>query len=177
MKRFWVYLVVLSCMVPLSLAQQKLNQLMVYGDNFMFSVKEPPGWNGDTTNAEKFQANVVLHESGQPIDSTSGLIRIRVNEKVDENTHADLEADMREYKAQYPTVQFKDIPAKNPNYLCLAMVFYVPGKFYEYVAYVNPGPQKPLLFSVSMNTHKVEASTKELEAFESAIHSLTLLKP
>ena len=122
MRRFWVYLVVLSWLVPLSLAQQKLDQLMVYGDNFTFSVKEPPGWNGDTTNAERFQANVVLHESGQPTDNNSGLIRIRVNEKVDENTNADLEADMRDYKAQYPTVQFKDISAKNPNYLCLAMV-------------------------------------------------------
>jgi hypothetical protein len=53
------------------------DQLLVYGENFTFGVKEPPGWNGDITNAEKFQSNVVLHESGQPLDSTSGLIRIR----------------------------------------------------------------------------------------------------
>jgi hypothetical protein len=176
-KRFWGYLVALSCVVQPSLAQQKLDQLLVYGENFIFSVKEPTGWNGDSTNAEKFQSNLVLHESGQATDSTLGLIRIRVNEKVDENTRADLEADMRDYKAQYPTVQFRDIPAKNPNYLCLAKVFYIPGKFYEYVAYVNPGPQKPVLFSVSMNTHKSEASAKQLEAFQSAIQSLTLLKP
>jgi len=84
---------------------------------------------------------------------------------------------MREYRAQYPRIQFKDIPAKHPNYLCLAKVFYVPGKFYEYVTYVNPGPQKPVLFSVSMNTQNSEANAKELEGFESAIRSLTLLKP
>jgi hypothetical protein len=89
-------------MVPPSFAQQKLDQLLVYGENFMFSVKEPPGWNGDTTNADKFQSNVVLHEIGQPINSTFGLIRISVNEKVDEDTLADLKADMRDYKAQYP---------------------------------------------------------------------------
>jgi len=176
-KRFCAYLVALCCVVDSSLAQQKLDQLLVYGENFTFGVKEPPGWNGDITNAEKFQSNVVLHESGQPLDSTSGLIRIRLNEKVDENTRADLEADMREYRAQHPRIQFKDTPAKHPNYLCLAKVFYVPGKFYEYVAYVNPGPKKPVLFSVSMNTQNSEASAKELEAFESAIRSLTLLKP
>jgi hypothetical protein len=176
-KRFCAYLVASCCVVEVSLAQQKLDQLLVYGENFMFGVKEPPGWKGDTTNAEKFQSNVVLHESGLPLETTSGLIRIRLNEKVDENTREDLKTDLRGYQAQYPRVQFKDIPAKHPNYLCLAKVFYVPGKFYEYVAYVNPGPQKAVLFSVSMNTQKSEASAKELEAFELAIRSLTLLKP
>jgi hypothetical protein len=176
-KRFWVCLISLFCVVSPGFAQQKPDQLVVYGENFMFSVKEPPGWNGDTTNADKFHANALLHESGQPTDSDFGLIRISVNEKVDENTLADLKADMRDYKAQYPTVQFKEIVAKNPNYSCLARVFYIPGKFFEYVAYVNPGAQKPMLFSVSMNTGKSEATTKEMEAFRSAIQSLTLLKP
>jgi len=84
---------------------------------------------------------------------------------------------MRAYRAQYPKVQFKDITATNPSYLCLAKVFYIRGEFYEYVAYVNPGSQKPVLFSVSMNTQKSEASAKELEAFKSTIYTLTLLKP
>ena len=179
-KQFWLFVISLFWVVLVvspGLAQQKPDQLLVYGDNFMFSVKEPPGWHGDTINAEKVQSNAVLHESGQPTDSTFGLIRISVNDKVDKNTLADLQADMRAYKAQYPTVQFKAIVAKNPNYSCLARVFYVPGKFHEYVAYVNPGPQKPMLFSVSMNTGKSEATTKELEAFRLAIQSLTLLKP
>jgi hypothetical protein len=175
--RFCAYLIALAWVVQPSLAQQKLDHLLVYGENFMFSVKEPPGWNGDTTNSQKFESNVVLHEAGQPLDSISGLIRVRVNTKVDENTRADLEEDMRAYKAQYPKVQFKDITARNPSYLCLAKVFYIPGEFYEYVAYVNPGSQKPVLFSVSMNTQKSEASAKELEAFKSTIYSLTLLKP
>ena len=176
-RRFWAYLIISSWMIQLSFAQQKPDQLLVYGDNFMFSVKEPPGWSGDTTNAEKFQSNVILHESGQPPDSSSGLIRIRVSTKEDENTSADLEADMRDYRAQYPKVQFKNLSVNNPRYLCLAKVFYIPGKFYEYVAYVNPGPKKPVLFSVSMNTQRSEASAKELEAYKSAVQSLTLLKP
>jgi hypothetical protein len=67
-KRFWVFLVVLLCLLTPSFAQRKLDQLLVYGENFTFSVKEPPGWNGDTTNAESFQCNVVLHENSQPTD-------------------------------------------------------------------------------------------------------------
>jgi len=164
-------------MIQPSFAQQKLGQLLVYGDDFIFSVKEPPGWKGDTTIAGKFESNVVLHETGQRPESFSGLIRIRLNDKVDENTSSDLEEDMRGYRAQYPKVQFKDLPLRNLRYLCLAKVFYVPGEFYEYVAYVNPGPGKPFLFSVSMSSEKSEASAKELEAYKSAVQSLRLLKP
>jgi hypothetical protein len=176
-RRLWVYLIVSSWIIQSGFAQQKLDQLLVYGDDFLFSVKEPPGWSGDTKNADKFQSNVILHESGQPPESSSGLIRIRVNDKTDENTSADLEEDMRSYRTQYPKIQFRDLSVKNPRYLCLAKVFYVPGEFYEYVTYVNPGPKKPVLFSVSMNTQKSEASEKEIEAYKSAVQSLTLLKP
>jgi hypothetical protein len=164
-------------MIQPSFAQQKLDQLLVYGDDFIFSVKEPAGWKGDTTSAGKFQSNVILHETGQPPESFSGLIRIRINDKADENTSADLEEDMRGYRAQYPKIQFKDLTVKNPPYRCLARVFYVPGEFYEYVAYVNPGPGKPFLFSVSMSSQKSEASAKELEGYRSAVQSLRLVKP
>ena len=84
---------------------------------------------------------------------------------------------MRGYRAQHPKIQFKDLAIKNPRYLCLAKVFYVPREFYEYVAYVNPGPGKPFLFSVSMNSQKVDASVKEIEAYKSAVESLRLVKP
>jgi hypothetical protein len=175
--RFWVCCTIVFTLSSSSFAQQKLDQLLVYGDDFMFSVKEPPGWKGDATTAAKFQSNLILHEIGQQPESSSGLIRIRIDEKVDENTSADLKEDMRGYRAQYPKIQFRELPVKNQRYLCMAKVFYIPGEFYEYVTYVNPGPGKPFLFSVSMNSQKSEASAKELDAYKSAVQSLTLLKP
>jgi len=175
--RFWVCLIVLCWMIHSSFAQQKLDQLLVYGDGFIFSVKEPSGWKGDTANAEKFQCNVVLHEAGQPSESFAGLIRSRLNDKADENTSADLEEDMRDYKARHPNVHFKDLFTKHPSYQCLAKIFYIPGTSYEYVAYVNPGAHKPFLFSVSMNSGKSEANAEELDAFRSAVQSLRLHKP
>lgn len=105
------------------------------------------------------------------------MIRIRVDDKVDEDTNADLEADMRDYRARYRGVRFKDLLVTNPNYQCFAKVFYVPGEFYEYVTYMNPGAKKPVLLSVSMNTEKSEATPEELEAYKSVVQSLTLLKP
>ena len=159
------------------ITQQKLDQLLVYGDDFLFGVKEPAGWRGDTENAEKFSANVVLHEAEKSLNSYTGLIRISLNEKTDENIAADIAADMSEYKERYPKVRFADLATNHPSYKSVAKVFYEPGEFYEYVAYINPGPKSKFLFSVSMNTGKTEASERELAAFKSALQSLTLLKP
>lgn len=174
---FLALVVVWLCPLQASLAQQKSDQLLVYGNDFLFSVKEPKGWAGDTTNADKFEANVVFHEANQPLDSYAGLIRIRLNPKEDENTSIDMEDDMNDYKQRFPGVQFKELTVKHPNYVCIAKAFYIPGDFYEYVAYVNPGPKKQILFSASMNTGKSVASPKELAAYRTAIESLTLLKP
>ena len=159
------------------IAQHKLDQLLVHGDGFLFSVKEPVGWNGDTENAEKFNANVVLHEMGKPENSYSGLIRVLLSEKTDENIAEDMAEDMREYRERFPKVQFGNLAITRPDYKVLARVFYQPGESYEYVAYVNPGPKSKFLFSISMNTGKTEASEKELAAFKSALQSLTLFKP
>ena len=177
MARFWVCWIIVFTLSFSSLAQQKLDQLLVYGDNFLFSVKEPAGWKGDTAGAEKFQSNLVLHEATQPAESLAGLIRVRLNDKTDENITADMEEDIRSYRAQYSKIRFKDIPIKNPAYPAVTKVFYVPGQFYEYVTYMNPGRGKPFIFSVSMNSQKSEATAKQLDAYELTLASLKLLKP
>jgi hypothetical protein len=177
MARFWACCILAVALSFSSFGQQKLDQLLVYGDNFLFSVKEPAGWKGDTASAEKFQSNVVLRDATQSAAGVAGLIRVRLNDKTDENISADMEADIRSYRAQYPKVQFKGIVIKNPAYPAVAKVFYVPGQFYEYVTYMNPGPGKPFIFSVSMNTQTSEATAKQLGAYETTLASLKLLKP
>ncbi len=177
MARFLACCIIVFTLSFSSFAQQKLDQLLVYGDNFLFSVKEPAGWKGDTASAEQFQSNVVLHEATQPPESLTGLIRVRLNDKTDENISADMKDDIRSYKAQYPKIQFKGIAIRNPAYPAIAKVFYIPGQFYEYVTYMNPGRGKPFIFSVSMNSQESEATAKQLGAYESTLASLKLLKP
>jgi hypothetical protein len=86
-------------------------------------------------------------------------------------------SNIRSYKAQYLNLRLKDIAIRNPAYPAIAKVFYVPGQFYEYVTNMNPGPAKPVIFSVSMNSQKSEATAKQLGAYESTLASLKLLKP
>jgi hypothetical protein len=151
--------------------------LMVYGDNFIFSVTEPEGWTGDIGNAEKFAANIVLHEEGRPPGSAVGVIRVRVSNKKDENTSEDMKADKDSY-AGVVGIQFKDIEVVcRRQYRCLASVFFVPGKLYEYVTYLSPGEGKPVLLSISMNSGKTAATDKEMAAYIKVVHSLLVIKP
>jgi len=153
---------------------EKLDNLLVYGDGFAFSVKEPTGWRGDTEHAAKWGANILFYRPPESVDTPAAGIRVRVGKKTDENTAEDLAYDMKGYQKEYPDVAFRDFDAPHPAYAVYSKLFTVPGKFHEYVAYLNPGEGRPFLFSVSMNTAR-PATDQELEAFRSVLKSLNLL--
>ena len=101
---------------------------------------------------------------------------IRIADKTDEHVENDLAADMDGYKKQYPTVQFKNFVVRHPKYKTYSKLFFVPGQFYEYVVYANPGPGSPLMFSVAMSEHAGEASKEDLATLNEVISSLVMLK-
>ncbi len=156
---------------------KKLDNLIVYGEGFIFSVKEPSGWIGDTMNAARLHANLLFYRNGETSQSAKEIIAVRVNKKSDEHVEKDLRWDMEQYKEQYPTVQFKDVSVSHPNYRTYAKVFFVKDTFYEYVTYINPGAGKSLMFSAAMNVPKAEAATEALAAYREVIRTLTLLSP
>jgi len=147
--------------------------LIVYGDNFSFTVIEPTNWIGDTSNAAKMHANIIFYEK-QPSENAA-IIRVRVNSKVDENTKEDLLHDMRQYRAKYPKVVFEDVPVTHPQYSIFPKLFYIPDDFYEYVAYINPGADVDKMFSVSMSIQKRRATKDDFGAYKKVIESLLFL--
>ena len=153
----------------------RLNDLIVYGDGFAFGVKEPDGWHGDTDAvARKYQANVVFSPVGAS-NAADITIRVRVSKKIDENTIEDLNYDMDGYKKEFPDAQFQDLNVEHAEYKTFTKLVFVPNRFFEYVAYLNPGPGRPYIFSVAMSTYKKPATDEELEAYESILKSLVWL--
>jgi hypothetical protein len=153
----------------------KMNSLIVYGEDFSFGVKEPDGWQGDTDAiARKYHVNVVFSPVGGSGDDDA-TIRVRVNKKVDENTVEDLNYDMGGYKKDFPNAQFQDLNVAHAEYKTFPMLVFVANQFYEYVAYLNPGPGRPFILSVAMSTHKTPATDEELKAYESVLKSLVWL--
>jgi hypothetical protein len=153
------------------------DRLVVYGSGFSFGVKEPAGWQGDTKNARSIEGNVLFCKKGESLQRFSALIYVRVNDKVDEDLSADLMADIKGYKQEHRDAEFRDMTATHPSYQVFPKVFVIPGKSFEYVAYVNPGQGKRVMFSVAMNVPKREATADELAAYQAVLASLVLLNP
>lgn len=153
-------------------SKPKLQRLIVYGDGFAFGIKEPDQWHADTEElARKYNVNIVLAPAKKDPDSDV-TIRVRVNKKIDENTIEDLNYDMQQYKKDYPKAEFTDISIEHPEYKTFAKLVYLPKQFYEYVAYINPGPVTKFEFSVAMSKKSKPATPDEVKAFESVLKSL-----
>jgi hypothetical protein len=156
--------------------EPKLDNLIVYGKGFAFGVKEPVGWRGDTGDlANKHQVNIIFSPSQDDSLRHDVTIRVRVNKKQDENTIEDLNYDMEQYRKKYPPIQFSDLKVIHPEYKTFAKTAFLPGQFYEYAAYLNPGEGKPFIFSVAMSKKSTPATDDELKAFESVLKSVLWL--
>jgi len=160
---------------PASIAagEPKRHVLDVSGEGFAFAVKEPPGWFADTTIAREFGANVIFYPAaGDPHSAGTPVIRVLVVTKISEDTGADLKNHIDHYRSRYRNVEFRDSAATHPRYRAYAKRFCVPGKFCEYVTYLNPGPGSRLLFSVTLNRPGQPATSLELAGYTKVVASL-----
>jgi hypothetical protein len=155
--------------------EQPMDRLILYGDGFRFGVKEPAGWHGDWQTASSMKSNIIFYPEGHETATAYGVIRVRVNKKKDENTGEGLAADMEGFRRRFPAIEFKDLDVKHPFYPCFSKLFSLEGRFHEYLAYLNPGPEYWFIFSVAMNTGTNPATESELAAFGTVASSLLTL--
>jgi hypothetical protein len=154
----------------------KMNALLVYGKDFMFGVTEPDGWVGDTSDkATRRLVNIVFFPKDKTSKANKVKIRIRVNSKVDENTLEVLNADTAGLRKKFSKLELEDLTVEHAGWKTYAKLLFVPGSIYEYVAYLNPGPDSRLMFSVALSKTGSRASDAELKAFAEILESIRLL--
>jgi hypothetical protein len=129
----------------------------------------------EASNARRYGVSVVFFPQLAASKAADVTIRVRVDEKTREDLAEDLIADLNGLRQQYPEIQSGELSVKHPGYATFPRLFYKPGSFFEYVAYLNPGPQYPFSVAVAMSKAKSAASPGELAAFESVLKSITVL--
>jgi hypothetical protein len=154
----------------------KMDVLMVYGDSFMFSVKEPSGWTGDTKIAAKYYSNIVFYKSKSDFKNGGALIQVLNFNKQDEQTENDLIYDINSYKKDYKNLLEQELIVEHKDYKCFSKLIYVADNFYQYIVYINPGQKFKSGITVSMNISKRPATEDELKAFREIISSLIMTK-
>jgi len=170
------YLLLVVLLAPVLMAENAPHDaLIVYGEGFAFGVKEPMGWHGDTNAAARYHVNIVFFPADKSSRRADVTLRIRVNNKVDEDTAGDLKADMDGYRREYSNVQFGELAIDHPTFTVFSKVFFIPRQFYEYVVYLNPGPKTPFILSVAMSVQGRPATEGEMAALKTVAGSLFVL--
>ncbi len=153
-----------------------MHGLIINGQGFVFLASEPDGWDTDTdARAREYGVNAIFFPRTQSSRSHHVNIRVRLNEKTTEDPNEDMAEDVSNYKKQYPLTKFADLNVKHGKYTTSAKIFYTDNEFYEYVAYLNPGPKHKFMFSVAMSKEKQAATADELAAFSHVLRSLNLV--
>jgi len=152
------------------------DNIIIYGDSFLFSIHEPVGWQGDVNSAKNYNANIIFYKNKEDFQNGGALIHVLNYKKTDEEVNKDLEQDISVNKEKNHNLKQKNLEASHKNYDCFTKLIYVDKVFYNYIAYINPGSNFHNAFSVAMNIPKRTASKEELAAFKEIISSLVVFK-
>ena len=152
------------------------DNIIIYGDSFLFSIHEPIGWKGDIYNAKNFNANIIFYKKKEDVKKGGTIIQVLTYKKTDEEVNKDLEYDINTVKEKNHDLQQKNIDAVNKSYPCFSKLIFVDTIFYKYIAYINPGNKFHNSFSVTMNVSKRLATKEELAAFKEIISTLVVFK-
>ena len=119
--------------------------------------------------------NAIVFPSAAQSRAHHVQIKVRLNQKSGEDTWHDLASDMRRYKKQNPSVQFAPLDVSHPVYKTYPKLYQFPLDYYEYVAFLSPGPQNWFTISVWMSKEKVPATREELAAYSELVRSLNVI--
>ena len=155
--------------------QTKTDYIIIYGNDFSFSLKEPTGWTGDIKTASKYGANIIFYQSKNDLTNGGALIQAYAFAKQDENTVEDLKYDIGSYKKTYPNLKEDSFKAIHKDYNTFSKLIYIKDDFYQYITYINPGNKFKKGVTVAMNVSKKSATEKELIAYRAIVSSLIML--
>jgi len=152
------------------------DNIIIYGDSFLFSIHKPAGWNGNVDNAKNYNANIVFYKNKEDIKTGGTLIQILTYKKTDEEVNKDLEQDISLNKEKNHDLKQQNVEVNHKDYACFSKLIYVDKVFYQYIAYINPGNKFKNAFSVTMNISKRSATKEELAAYKEIISTLVVFK-
>jgi hypothetical protein len=122
-----------------TLAQKKMDSLLVWGEGFSFGVTEPAGWTGHTEDAYRYRLNIYFCLGRKKIDNSPAIMHITVLDKGNRSIQEHLEYDMENYKKNYQNIEFQDFSIEGLKYEALAKIFIIEDKTVDYVCFLDPG--------------------------------------
>src|ERR1051326_37756 len=125
-KLLFALVLILNSLLLFSQKKDTADNIIIYGDSFLFSIHEPTGWNGDAESAKNFNANIIFYKSKADFQKGGTFIQILTYKKQDEQVEKDLDYEVSTIKEKNHDLKQKDIDADNdklyPDYSKLIYV-------------------------------------------------------
>lgn len=171
MKKF-ILVSLLVLLFPLSLFSKDKDDkgLIIYGNNFSFSVIEPDNWHCFTEDAAKYSLNAYFCYNNTNWQTSEAIIYISVSPKGNYSVSEHLKADMKRYSEKVK-VEFIDFPINVFKYT-FASKTYLYNELREYLCYVDPSKESPVYIIFVLSGRK-DISIKHETTFINLINSFS----
>jgi hypothetical protein len=160
---------------PAAKPEEKKDALAITGKDYSATVRTPEGWQGDVEAAKAFHGNALFTQKGDPAGAAKILLIMQ--HKFDENTGLLIDGDIANIRKQYPNLQVADLDVKHPKYPTFTKTLSLPGEFFQYETYMNPGSLYGYAVYVGMSKGKEAATPAELAAYKAIVESLQMASP
>ena len=146
--------------------------------DYILTVHRPAGWQEDAEGVKKYNGKFVFRPQPEAGKADSGaVLLVSTYHKFDENVGLRLQSDTESFRKQFPNLEQGTLDVKHPKYATYGRVFSLPGGFYQYVTYLNPGGSQPYAVYVALGREKGAATPAELAAFKDLVESLVISLP
>lgn len=172
-----ILLLLINTVLLFGQKKDSADNIIIYGDSFLFSIHEPLGWKGDVENAKSHNANIIFYKQTENVKKGGTFVQVLTYKKQDEEVNKDLEYETNNMKEKNHDLKIQIVEANNKNqYACFAKLIYVENLFYLYTAYINPGNKFHNAFAISMKVEKHPATKEEIAGFKEIISTLIIFK-
>ena len=83
---------------------------------------------------------------------------------------------MNSYKARYKDLKEKEFIINHSVYKTYSKEVYVENSFYQYIIYINPGPEHKFGVSAALNINNNEVDKSDLKKFKEIVKSIVVKK-
>lgn len=167
-------LLVLSFLLSFSGTVYALDALIIYGKNFSFKVTEPSGWQGITSDANKYQVNLYFPMPGQDYNSSPVLMYVRVLNKNGHTVKKNLELDMDDFSKRKQKIEFLEFPVSNLDYEYASKKYLINDNQIDYLCYIDPAFASPN-YVIFVLTGPKESCDNYLATFQDLLESFRWL--
>jgi len=160
--------------LAVTVGSSQMDQLLIYGNGWMFNVKEPKGWIGHTEDAYRYRVNIYFCLGKKSFDKSPVVMHISVNNKRGETLQQKMDSDVADYKKQHKKLELQEFPISEPAYKVLSKKYSYDDKTTDYVCFLDPDEDSPLYMVLVLNGPKEETPKYEKD-FLSLIRSFSWL--